>query len=65
MKQKLIYTVLLIIAMYLPASSKECAKVFKQAAAGNTLPVKQKASVETGEITALPASPFSRLLFNL
>jgi hypothetical protein len=65
MKQKLIYTVLLIMAMYLPASSKECAKVFKQAAAENLLPVKQESSVETEEITGLPASPFSQLLFNL
>jgi len=64
MKQKLIYTVLLIMAVYLPASSKECAKVFKQATVENLLPVKQESSVDK-EITGLPASPFSSLLFNL
>jgi hypothetical protein len=64
MKQKIVYTVLLVAAMYFPASSKECAKICcAGVTAKNTVQVKQAVPVETEEISALPASPFSRLLF--
>jgi len=65
MKQKTIYCVLLAAALYLPASSKECAKVLKEAAGENLLQVKQETVVETEAISIWPVSPFSRLLFNL
>jgi hypothetical protein len=65
MKQKIIYLVLLVTAMYLPASSKECAKVFKCVGTESVIQVPKKTSFEINEEAALPVSPFNRLLFNL
>ena len=65
MKQKIVYIVLLAVALYLPASSKECVKVFKHAVTEKLLQVKEKATDETAEINSMPASPFSGLLLKL
>jgi hypothetical protein len=68
MKQKIIYFVLLVIAMYLPASSKECAKILKCVVTESLVQMKEKARPEVSVVkdeAALPVSPFSRLLFNL
>jgi hypothetical protein len=65
MKQKLIYSIVLVVAVYLPAASKECGKICRPAVMATALQEKQKPGIGTEEITALPASPFSRLLFNL
>ena len=68
MKQKIIYIVLFIAAMYLPASSKECAKVIKCAVTESLVQIKAKVAPgasEVQEASASPVSPFSRLLFNL
>lgn len=65
MKQKIICIVFLITAVYMQASSKECAKVFKQPAGESISQPKRKvlpvALTEETE-TVLTASPFSRLL---
>ena len=63
MKQKIVYIVLLVAGLYLPASSKECAKCFKPAVTAVTIQVKVKVVEE--EVVGLPVSPFSRLFFNL
>jgi len=65
MKQKLIYFVILIAAMNLPADSKECGKPSCCPLIVNAVPEKGKTVVKIEEMDAVPASPFSRLLFNL
>jgi len=65
MKQKMIYIVLLMIAIQLPASSKECGKVLNCAVTESLLRAREKTSVVVEEPGVLSASPFSRLLFNL
>ncbi|MEP6748018.1 MAG: hypothetical protein ABJB86_09850 [Bacteroidota bacterium] len=67
MKQKIIYVVLFVAAMYLPASSKECAKVIKCGVTENLVQTKEKIAPAASEMqeAGLPVSPFSRLLFNL
>ena len=66
MKQKMIYLVLLLAAMYLPASSRECGKVSKCTIGESAVPQPaKKISHEVMEEAALPVSPFGRLPFNL
>jgi hypothetical protein len=65
MKQKLIYLVILLAAMNLPADSRECGKLIHCPMAGAMAPVKAKTVVKIEETDIAPASPFSRLLFNL
>jgi hypothetical protein len=66
MKHKIIYLVLLTVTIQLPASSKECGKISQAAilenAADSTL---KPPDVAAAQSSMLPASPFSRLLFNL
>ena len=65
MKQKIIYIVLLVTGMYLPASSNECGKVVQTVLTENVPETKEKPSVAAEDVFNLPVSPFSRLLFNL
>jgi len=66
MKQKLIYTVLLVAAVYMPAASKECGKLMPCVIVPeNQLQVKETPADNGVEVSALPLSPFSRLLFNM
>ena len=65
MKQKMIYIVLLIVSMYLPASSNECSKIFQKIVPAGILQVAKKPSAAVEEINSLPVSPFSKLLINL
>lgn len=65
MKQKLIYLVILTVALNLPAGSRECGKLSCCPVAVNSIPEKAKTLVKIEEMDAAPASPFSRLLFNL
>jgi len=64
MKQKLIYLVILMAAMNMPADSRECGKP-GCCPLLNMIPGKSKAVVKIEETDAVAASPFSRLLFNL
>jgi hypothetical protein len=64
MKQKLIYLVILVAAMNLPATSRECGKP-SCCPLLNMTTGKTKAVVKIEEADAMAASPFSRLLFNL
>jgi len=64
MKQKLIYLVILMAAMNMPADSRECGKP-SCCPLLNMTPGKSKAVVKIEETDAVAASPFSRLLFNL
>ncbi len=64
MKQKIVYIVLLVAGLYLPASSKECAKCLKPAVPERNMPVRLKVNIVEEEVVSLPVSPFSRL-FNL
>ncbi|MEO5681410.1 MAG: hypothetical protein ABIQ88_02150 [Chitinophagaceae bacterium] len=66
MKQKTIYIVLVIISMYLPASSNECGKITQAVIIENMEETAVQATAVSAEETdVLPVSPFSRLLFNL
>jgi hypothetical protein len=65
MKQKLIYIVILVAAASLPAGSRECGKLSCCPLMVKAIPEKIKTVVKMEEIDAVPASPFSRLLFNL
>ncbi len=65
MKQNLIYLVLVMIVMNLPASSRECGKPSHCPLLQNAVPAKEKTVVKMDEPDVLVASPFSRLLFNL
>jgi hypothetical protein len=65
MKQKIIYIVFFTAAIYLPASSKECGKLFNCAVKESLLKEKEKAAAESEEMSSLPASPFSKLLLKL
>ncbi len=66
MKQKMICGVLLLAALYLPASSKECIKTMP---CNNVLKAvkwqRPQAAIKKGDVADLPMSPFSRLLFDL
>ena len=58
MKQKLIYSVLVVACSYLPASSRECGKVCLVTEIKNEVPVvKDKVLVDTEELGSLPISP--------
>ena len=66
MKQKLIYVVLLVACIYMPASSKECGKVCVVMEIEKKAPVViEKPTTAAEELVSLPASPFSKVLFNL
>jgi hypothetical protein len=65
MKQKIIYAVIVIVSMHLPASSKECAKIFQRVMPEKTLKLVEKPAVAAEEISHLPVSVFSKLIFNL
>ena len=65
MKQKIIYIVLVVVSMHLSASPKECGTCFHRVVTKNVSVVKEKPAVATEGISSLPASPFSRSLFNL
>jgi len=66
MKQKLIYLVILMAAMNMPADSRECGKPSCCPLLNiNMTAGKSKAVVKIEETDAVAASPFSRLLFNL
>jgi hypothetical protein len=65
MKQKMICLVLVVIAMYLQASPKECAKICSHMATESGSQTTKKAVEETKEEAALPVSPLSRMVFNL
>ncbi len=66
MKHKIIYIVLLTVTIQLPASSNECGKITQAAITENPADDTAKSQADaTGEISMLPVSPFSRLLFNL
>ncbi len=65
MKQKMIYAVLLLIAVNLPHSSKECARALScSAKPQQPVPAKQLPA-EAEDQEAIAATPFSRLVFNL
>jgi len=68
MKQKMVYIVLLVAGIYLPAPSKECGKVcpgveMKQVAPAQV--VQKKPAVAAEDISSIPASPLTRAAFNL
>ena len=66
MKQKLIYIVLLTACIYMPASSKECGKVCAAMEMEKKAPVViETVTSAAEELVSLPASPFSKTLFNL
>jgi len=65
MKQKLIYLVLVMTVMNLPASSRECGKLSCCPLTQSTVVEKAKPVVAIDEPDMLAVSPFSRLLFNL
>lgn len=65
MKQKVIYLVFLVMAMYFPASSKECAKISKCGSVKAVLEVQKKEKVELSAETGLPASPLSIVHLNM
>jgi hypothetical protein len=65
MKQKMLYIVLLVVTINLPAPSKECIKT--AVCPLKVLPgIKAKTIIPQEEETAmLPVAPFSRMLFDL
>ncbi|HTE10587.1 MAG TPA: hypothetical protein VK645_06445 [Chitinophagaceae bacterium] len=65
MKQKIIYAVIVVVSMHLPASSKECAKIFLRTMPEKTRKVVEKPAVAAEEISHLPVSVFSKLVFKL
>ena len=65
MKQKLIYAVLIVACIYMPAASKECGKVCIVTGVKTELPAKDKIMVETEELDSLPVSPFVSTLINM
>ena len=65
MKQKIICAVIVIVSMHLPASSKECAKIFQRMVPEKALKVVEKPAVAAEEASHLPVSVFSKLVFNL
>jgi hypothetical protein len=66
MKHKIIYLVLLTVTIQLPASSNECGKISQAAIIENAADsVLKSPDATAAQSSVLPASPFSRLLFNL
>ena len=66
MKQKLIYCVLVIACIYMPAASKECGKVCIGVETEKKAPVViETPTLGVEDLSSVPASPFIKTLFNL
>ncbi|HTL09003.1 MAG TPA: hypothetical protein VL307_12115 [Chitinophagaceae bacterium] len=65
MKQKFLYLVLLVLGMYLPASSEECSSMIKKAMPACCLRVVEKPVAAADDLPTLPLSLFSKLMIKL
>ncbi len=66
MKQKIIYTVLLIVCMYFPASSRECGEAVQTVAVVvDNINLAKKPAIAAEQASSLPVSLFSKLIYKL